>query len=75
MRHIKKVNEFFQKDDETNEINLLEDMDKRLQGNSKWEEFVNTSFDEFSVDNWFDWWHNGGDFEKAISYGEQLCIE
>jgi len=55
-------------------IDLGEDMDSRLQGNDEWEEFVNSEFDKYGVDNWFDYYHEGGAIEDAIDFGEQCCI-
>ena len=40
----------------------------------EWEEFVNSEFDKYGVDNWFDYYHEGGAIEDAIDFGEQCCI-
>jgi ribosomal protein S19 len=76
MKHLTSFKLFEGQDDRTGviaDINLLEDMDRRLQENPEWEEFVNREFDEKGVDDWFDWAHNGGDVDKALEYGEKLC--
>ena len=75
MKNIKSYSSFNENTQSTNHIELAEDMDSRLQGNKDWEKFVNDEFDKFDVNDWFDYFHEGGDMEKAIEYGESLIMK